>query len=37
MVALREVGPHDDAADDLLTEAIEDEALDAYSAAVMKP
>jgi S1-C subfamily serine protease len=34
MVALREVVPQDDAADDLLTEAIEDEALDAYSSAV---
>src|SRR5712691_4064434 len=34
MVALREVGPQDDPTDDLLTEAIEDEALDAYSSAV---
>src|SRR6267154_1981437 len=34
MVALREAVPPDDAADDLLTEAIEDEALDAYSSAV---
>ena len=34
MVALREVPPFDAAADDALTEAIEDEALDAYSSAV---
>ena len=34
MVALREVEPVDPAADDALTEAIEDEALDAYSTAV---
>jgi S1-C subfamily serine protease len=34
MVALREVGPQADAADDVLSEAIEDEALDAYSSAV---
>jgi S1-C subfamily serine protease len=34
MVALREIGPQDDAADDVLTEAIEEEALDAYSSAV---
>jgi S1-C subfamily serine protease len=34
MVALLEVGPQDDAADDVLTEAIEEEALDAYSSAV---
>ena len=34
MVALREIGPQDDAADDILTEAIEEEALDAYSSAV---
>jgi S1-C subfamily serine protease len=34
MVALREVGPQDDAADDVLTEAIEEEAMDAYSSAV---
>jgi S1-C subfamily serine protease len=33
MVALREIGPQD-AADDVLTEAIEEEALDAYSSAV---
>ena len=34
MVALREVGPQDGAADDVLTEAIEEEALDAYSSSV---
>ena len=34
MVVLREIGPQDDAADDGLTEAIEEEALDAYSSAV---
>src|SRR4029079_2015556 len=34
MVALREGGPQDDAADEVLTEAIEEEALDAYSSAV---
>jgi S1-C subfamily serine protease len=34
MVALREVGQQEDAADDVLTEAIEEEALDAYSSAV---
>jgi S1-C subfamily serine protease len=34
MVALREVDPLDAAADDSITEAIEEEALDAYSAAV---
>ncbi len=34
MVALREVGPQDGAADEALTEAIEEEALDAYSSAV---
>jgi S1-C subfamily serine protease len=34
VVALREVDPVDAAADDALTEAIEDEALDAYSTAV---
>jgi S1-C subfamily serine protease len=34
MVALREIGPQDDPADDVLTEAIEEEALDAYSSAV---
>jgi S1-C subfamily serine protease len=34
MVALREIEPVDAAADDALTEAIEDEALDAYSTAV---
>jgi S1-C subfamily serine protease len=34
VVALREIGPQDDAADDILTEAIEEEALDAYSSAV---
>jgi len=34
VVALREVEPVDPAADDALTEAIEDEALDAYSTAV---
>jgi serine protease Do len=34
MVALREVDPIDAAADDALTEAIEEEALDAYSSAV---
>jgi S1-C subfamily serine protease len=34
MVALREVEPFDTAPDDGLTEAIEDEALDAYSTAV---
>jgi S1-C subfamily serine protease len=34
MVALREVSPLDAAADDALTLAIEDEALDAYSTAV---
>src|SRR6476660_947317 len=33
MVALREVGPQDEA-DDVLTEAMEEEALDAYSSAV---
>src|SRR6476660_1079054 len=33
MVALREVGPQDEA-DDVLTETIEEEALDAYSSAV---
>ena len=34
MVALRELPPTDSAGDDALTRAIEDEALDAYSAAV---
>jgi S1-C subfamily serine protease len=34
MVALREIAPPDAAADDALTLAIEDEALDAYSTAV---
>jgi S1-C subfamily serine protease len=34
MVAVREIGPQDDAADDVLTEAIDEEALDAYSSAV---
>ena len=34
MVALRELPPTDPAGDDALTRAIEDEALDAYSAAV---
>src|SRR6476619_1678787 len=34
MVALRELDPRDAAADDVLTEAIEEEALDAYSSAV---
>jgi S1-C subfamily serine protease len=34
MVALRELGPRDAAADDVLTEVIEEEALDAYSSAV---
>jgi S1-C subfamily serine protease len=34
MVALREIGPQDGAADDVITEAIEEEALDAYSSAV---
>lgn len=34
MVALREVEPLDEAADDSITEAIEEEALDAYSTAV---
>jgi S1-C subfamily serine protease len=34
MVALREIGPADDRADDAITEALEEEALDAYSSAV---
>ena len=34
MVALREVDPVDEAADERITEAIEEEALDAYSTAV---
>jgi S1-C subfamily serine protease len=34
MVALRELDPRDAAADDVLTEVIEEEALDAYSSAV---
>jgi S1-C subfamily serine protease len=34
VVALRDLGPLDAAADDVLTEAIEEEALDAYSSAV---
>src|SRR5258707_13020269 len=34
MVALRELAPRGAAADDVLTEAIEEEALDAYSSAV---
>jgi S1-C subfamily serine protease len=34
MVALRELDPRDAAADEVLTEALEEEALDAYSSAV---
>jgi S1-C subfamily serine protease len=34
MVALRELDPRDAAVDDVLTEALEEEALDAYSSAV---
>jgi S1-C subfamily serine protease len=34
VAALREIGPPDEVADEILTEAIEEEALDAYSSAV---